>query len=94
MDIDQFLSRYTPTWNRLHQLTQRAGSGVRRLSGAELQEMIALYQRTASHLSYAQTNFRDPVLTARLSQQLAASGAIIYGSRANRSWQCRAFSSA
>lgn len=81
MDIDQFLSRNTPSWNRLQQLTRRAGTGVRRLSGAELQELIALYQRTASHLSYAQTNFHDPVLTTRLSQQLAASGAIIYGSR-------------
>ncbi|MDQ1415885.1 MAG: hypothetical protein QOF81_1498 [Acidimicrobiaceae bacterium] len=81
MDIDQFLARNTPTWKRLQQLTQRAGMGVRRLSGAELQELISLYQRTASHLSYAQTNFRDPVLTARLSQQLAASGSIIYGSR-------------
>jgi uncharacterized membrane protein SpoIIM required for sporulation len=81
MDIDQFLSRYTPTWNRLQQLTHRAGTNVTRLSGAELKELIALYQRTAGHLSYAQTNFHDPVLNARLSQQLAASGAIIYGSR-------------
>ncbi len=81
MDIDQFLSRNAGTWNRLQQLTHRAGSGVRRLSGAELQELIALYQRTAGHLSYAQTNFSDADLTARLSQQLAASGAIIYGTR-------------
>ncbi len=81
MDIDQFLARYTPTWNRLQQLTHRAGTGVRRLSSAELEELIALYQRTASHLSYAQSNFNDPALTARLSQQVAASGAIIYGSR-------------
>jgi uncharacterized membrane protein SpoIIM required for sporulation len=81
MDIDQFLSRYTSTWSRLQQLTVQAGSGVRRLSGAELQELVALYQRTASNLSYAQTNFRDSDLTARLSQQVAASGAIIYGTR-------------
>ncbi len=81
MDIDQFLSRNTPTWYRLHQLTRRAGAGVGRLSGGELKELIALYQRTSGHLSYAQTNFNDPTLNARLSQELAASGAIIYGSR-------------
>jgi len=81
MDIDQFLARNTPTWNRLHQLTRTAGGGVRRLSGSELRELISLYQRTASHLSYAQANFRDATLTARLSQELAASGAVIYGSR-------------
>lgn len=81
MDIDQFLARNAPTWNRLQQLTRRAATGVRRLSGPELQELIAVYQRTASHLSYAQTNFNDPVLAARLSQQLAAAGSVIYGSR-------------
>jgi uncharacterized membrane protein SpoIIM required for sporulation len=81
MDIDQFLSRNTPTWNRLQQLTRRAGAGVGRLSGGELKELIALYQRTSGHLSYAQTNFNDPTLNARLSQELAASGAIIYGNR-------------
>jgi uncharacterized membrane protein SpoIIM required for sporulation len=81
MDIDQFLARNTLTWNRLDHLTGRASGGVRRLSGAELKELISLYQRTASHLSYAQSNFNDAGLTARLSQQVAASGAIIYGSR-------------
>lgn len=81
MDIDQFLARNTPTWSRLQQLTQRAGRGVRSLSGLELQELVALYQRTASHLSYAQTNFHDSALTAQLSQQIAAAGAIVYGSR-------------
>jgi uncharacterized membrane protein SpoIIM required for sporulation len=81
MDIDQFLARNTATWDRLHQLTRTAGGGVRHLSSGELRELIALYQRTASHLSYAQTNFRDATLTARLSQELAASGAVIYGSR-------------
>jgi len=86
MDIDQFLARYTPTWNRLQLLTQQAGRGVRRLSSAELQEIIALYQRTASHLSYAQSNFNDPGLNARLSQAVAAAAAIIYGSRPRR-WQ-------
>jgi uncharacterized membrane protein SpoIIM required for sporulation len=81
MDIDRFLARYTPAWDRLDHLTRRAGAGVGRLSGAELRELIALYQRGASNLSYAQTNFNDANLNARLSQLLAASGAVIYGSR-------------
>lgn len=81
MDIDQFLARNAPSWARLQQLTERAGTGTGRLSSAELQELIALYQRTASHLSYAQTNFHDQALNARLSQQVAAAGAIVYGTR-------------
>jgi uncharacterized membrane protein SpoIIM required for sporulation len=81
MDIDQFLVRNSGTWNRLQQLTARAGTGVGRMSSAELQELLALYQRTASHLSYAQTNFRDQSLNARLSQLVASAGAVIYGTR-------------
>lgn len=81
MDIDLFLARNTGSWDRLRQLTRRAGTGVQRLSGAELKELVVLYQRTSSHLSYAQTNFHDPALTARLSQLVAGAGAIVYGSR-------------
>jgi uncharacterized membrane protein SpoIIM required for sporulation len=81
MDIDLFLARNAGSWDRLGHLTRRAGTGVRRLSGAELKELVVLYQRTAGHLSYAQTNFHDAALTARLSQLLAGAGAIVYGSR-------------
>ena len=91
MDIDQFLARYAPVWERLQKLTERAGVSVRRLSGAELKELIALYQRTASHLSYAQSNFNEPALNARLSQQVAAAGAVIYGGRPRAGHEARQF---
>jgi uncharacterized membrane protein SpoIIM required for sporulation len=81
MDIDTFLARNGPTWDRLDRLTRQAGLGVRRLSGSELKELVQLYQRTSSHLSYAQTNFDDSTLAARLSQVVAAAGAIVYGTR-------------
>jgi uncharacterized membrane protein SpoIIM required for sporulation len=81
MDIDRFLSSNGAGWDRLAQLTRRAGSGAGRLSAAELDELVQLYQRTSTHLSYAQTNFVDPGLTARLSQLVAGAGAIIYGTR-------------
>lgn len=81
MDIDRFLARNQTSWERLAHLTRRAGTGVRRLSGPELKELVDLYQRTSSHLSYAQANFGDDALAARLSQLVAAAGAIVYGSR-------------
>jgi uncharacterized membrane protein SpoIIM required for sporulation len=81
MDIDRFLLQNGPTWDRLALLTRRASGGIGRLTGGELEELVKLYQRTSTHLSYAQTNFTDAALTARLSQLVAASGAVIYGSR-------------
>jgi len=44
-------------------------------------ELVRLYQRVASHLSYAQTYYRDPALTAKLSGLVARSAAVVYGNR-------------
>ena len=81
MDIDRFLAVNRATWDRLADLTRAAQRGVGRLSGAELDELVSLYQRTSSHLSYAQTYFGDPGLVIRLSQLVGAAGAVIYGTR-------------
>ena len=56
-------------------------AGPGRLSAAELDEFVRLYQRVSAHLSYAQTNFGDPGLIAQLSRLIAAAGAIVYGTR-------------
>ena len=81
MDIDRFVAMHTPTWNRLATLTGQGGRGIRRLDAAELDELVRLYQRTASHLSYAQTYLADPALTARLTNLVGRSGALVYGTR-------------
>src|SRR4051812_2343364 len=75
-----------PVWDRLAELTKRANRSVSRLSEAETDEFIRLYQRTSTHLSYAQTNFNDPGLNLRLSQLVAAAGAVLYGTRP-RTWR-------
>jgi hypothetical protein len=66
MDIDRFLASHGAGWDRLARLTRRAGAGAGRLSAGELDELVQLYQRTSADLSYAQTNFADAGLTARL----------------------------
>jgi uncharacterized membrane protein SpoIIM required for sporulation len=81
MDIDRFLAVNRPSWDRLALLTRRAGAGAGRLSAAELDEFVRLYQRVSAHLSYAQTNFGDPGLIAQLSRLIASAGAIVYGTR-------------
>src|SRR3954464_14230046 len=81
MDVDTFLTTNQASWDRLSCLVGRAGRRVGRLSPDELEEMVALYQRTATHLSYARTTYRDPALTATLSSLVARAGAVVYGSR-------------
>src|SRR5437588_2307826 len=81
MDVDTFLTTNQASWDRLSWLVGRAGRNVGRLSPDELEEMVARYQRTATHPSDARTTYRDPALTATLSSLVARAGAVVYGSR-------------
>ena len=83
MDIDRFLAENRPTWERLGLLTTRARRH-RNLSGAELEELVALYQRSSGHLSHAQVAFPDPAVLSELSVLVAASSAAIYGTRSGQ----------
>ena len=47
MDVDAFVLAHRPTWDRLEQLVKRR----RRLTGAEVDELVDLYQRVSTHLS-------------------------------------------
>ena len=81
VDVDRFLALNQPAWDRLEALTRAAERGVARLSAPELDELVRLYQRASSHLSYARTYFRDPALTARLTSLVGRANAVVYGSR-------------
>ncbi|MGI9120198.1 MAG: stage II sporulation protein M [Acidimicrobiales bacterium] len=86
MDLDRFLTTNGAAWERLAALTTRANRGVGRLQGNELSELVQLYQRASTHLSYARTYYRDPGLVARLTSLVAAAGAVVYGTRP-RTWR-------
>jgi len=81
MDVDTFLATNQASWDRLSQLVRRGSRKLGRLSPDELEELVALYQRAATHLSYARTTYRDPALTASLSSLVVRAGAVVYGSR-------------
>ncbi len=81
VDVDRFLAVHGPTWDRLSVLTGQARRGVGRLDAVELDELVRLYQRTSTHLSYARTYYRDPALLARLTGLVAAAGSVVYGAR-------------
>jgi uncharacterized membrane protein SpoIIM required for sporulation len=80
VDIDRFIARNTPTWVRLNELASRGGSR-RRLSPAEVDELVETYQRVSSHLSHARAAYRDPALTARLTALVGRANGVIYASR-------------
>ncbi|MDN3255477.1 stage II sporulation protein M [Streptomyces sp. MA25(2023)] len=82
MDLDVFVSAHRAEWDRLDALLRRR----RRLTGAETDELVALYQRTATHLSLIQSSVPDPQLTGRLSQLVARARSAVTGTR-RASWR-------
>ncbi|MDJ0460335.1 stage II sporulation protein M [Streptomyces sp. H27-C3] len=82
MDLDVFVTTHHTEWDRLDHLLRRG----RRLTGAEADELVALYQRTATHLSLIQSSAPDPMLTARLTQLVARARSTVTGAR-RASWR-------
>jgi uncharacterized membrane protein SpoIIM required for sporulation len=74
VDVDAFSAVHGDQWARLEELARR-----RRLSGAEADELVALYQLTATHLAAVQSAAPDPNLVARLSHLLARARSVIAG---------------
>ena len=74
VDIDVFGAVHAGSWQRLEELTQR-----RRLSGAEADELVRLYQLVSAQLSQVRSTAPDPALTSRLSQLLASARSTIAG---------------
>jgi uncharacterized membrane protein SpoIIM required for sporulation len=82
VDIDRFIARNGPSWDRLDRLVQQAGRGGRAgLTPAEVDELVALYQRVSSHLSHARTAYGDPALNGRLTRLVSHANGVLYGAR-------------
>ncbi|MFD3721104.1 stage II sporulation protein M [Streptomyces sp. NPDC058674] len=82
MDLDVFVTAHRTEWDRLEQLLGRG----RKLTGAEADELVALYQRTSTHLSLIQSSAPDPMLTGRLTQLVARARSTVTGTR-RASWR-------
>ncbi|MBW8484580.1 stage II sporulation protein M [Actinomadura parmotrematis] len=78
MDVDAYVAAHNAEWQRLERLI---GSGRKR-TGAEVDELVELYQRTATHLSVVRSSSPDPILVARLSSLVARGRAAVAGARA------------
>ncbi len=66
VDVDAYVAAHQHQWTRLEELV-----GRRRLSGAEADEVLDLYQRVSTHLSRLRSAAPDPSLVAHLSVLLA-----------------------
>lgn len=78
MDVDAFVMAHRSTWDRLDGLVKRR----RRLSGAEIDELVELYQRVSTHLSMVRSASSDSVLVGRLSSLVARARSAVTGAHA------------
>ncbi|GAA3120336.1 putative membrane protein SpoIIM required for sporulation [Kribbella aluminosa] len=78
MDVEAFVSVHQPQWDRLALLTRRQ----RRLTGAEAEELVVLYQRVGTHLAALRAGGADPVSIGRLSGLIADARGAVTGAQA------------
>ncbi|GAA0962671.1 stage II sporulation protein M [Kribbella koreensis] len=78
MDVEAFVSVHQPQWDRLAALTRRQ----RRLTGAEADELVSLYQRVGTHLSALRASGADPVTIGRLSGLIGDARGAVTGAQA------------
>ncbi|MCP2294856.1 putative membrane protein SpoIIM, required for sporulation [Nocardia amikacinitolerans] len=78
MDVDAYSYAHRRSWDRLDQLSRR-----RKLTGAESDELVALYRRTSQQLARLQSHSPDPELIAGLSALLARARGRVLGTKAD-----------
>ena len=76
--MDAFVVAHRATWSRLEELVKRRN----RLTGAEVDELVDLYQRVSTHLSMVRSSSNDSVLVGRLSALVARARAAVTGAHA------------
>jgi uncharacterized membrane protein SpoIIM required for sporulation len=78
VDVDAFVLTHRGTWDRLDQLVKRRRS----LTGAEVDELVELYQRVSTHLSIVRSATSDGLLIGRLSSLIARARSVVTGAHA------------
>ncbi|MDT5218599.1 MAG: hypothetical protein QOF15_704, partial [Mycobacterium sp.] len=78
MDVDAFLLTHRGTWDRLDRLIKKRRS----LTGAEIDELVELYQRVSTHLSILRSVSSDSLVIGRLSGLVARARSAVTGAHA------------
>lgn len=78
MDVDAYVATRRQDWQRLAAL-----SGQRRLTGEQVDELVWLYQASATDLSVVRTHNGDPALVGYLSRLVARGRSAVIGVHPN-----------
>lgn len=78
MDIDAYVAVHRAEWARLGKLVDRAAR-PRRMPADELDELVELYQRAATHLSVIRGRSHDPLLVEDLASLVIRARAAVIG---------------
>jgi uncharacterized membrane protein SpoIIM required for sporulation len=81
MDIDAYVAAHRQEWARLEALLTRSAGRPSRRGGPEVDELVMLYQRVATHLSVVRSASPDPALVGRLSSLVARARSAVTGTR-------------
>jgi len=84
MNLQLFVANRRPEWDRLWELTRRAGGRPRRLSAEELIEVGTRYRAVAADLSQLRRNPDDPALIAEIEALAQAGRQLVYDSEHRR----------
>ncbi len=79
MDVDAYAAAHRAEWARLEKLLRRGRFSGGELGGPEADELVTLYQRTATHLSVIRSSSPDPALVDRLSTLVARARSAVTG---------------
>ncbi|GAA0578929.1 stage II sporulation protein M [Paractinoplanes ferrugineus] len=82
IDLDAYIAERGGEWQRLRMLARRS-----KLTAAEADELVLLYQRASTHLSALRGRHTDPVLLADLSQLVLTGRAAVTRRSGHFSWQ-------
>jgi uncharacterized membrane protein SpoIIM required for sporulation len=78
MDLDAYVAVHRPEWFRLSHLVDKANR-PRKMSKAELDELVELYQRVATHLSVVRGRSLDQAMVDDLSSLVIRARAAVTG---------------
>jgi uncharacterized membrane protein SpoIIM required for sporulation len=78
VDVDAFVLAHRDSWARLERLVKNR----RQLTGAEIDELVELYQRVSTHLSMLRSASSDSTLVGSLSSLVARARAAVTGAHA------------
>ncbi len=88
MDIQRWLARQEPRWQRLELLLQQAESkSLKQLSASEVQELSGLYRLVAADLARAKARQVGPAITEKLQGLTMRGYAQIYQGGRRQEWQ-------